>query len=182
MKLIVGLGNPGDEYKNTRHNAGFMMLDNYLGNVSWKDKFKGLYYETNIKGEKVIFLKPCMYMNLSGEVVKKYIDFFKIDVENILIISDDLDLPVGVYRLKQTGSSGGHNGLKNIEACVGTKDYKRLKIGISKDNSIDTKDYVLGKFTKEDKAIVSNLKSTITELLMDFVNTDFDKLMAKYNN
>ena len=182
MKLVVGLGNPGDEYKNTRHNAGFMMLDNYLGNVSWKDKFKGLYYETNIKGEKVIFLKPCMYMNLSGEVVRKYIDFFKINIEDILVISDDLDLPIGVYRLKQTGSSGGHNGLKNIEACIGTKDYKRLKIGISKDSNIDTKDYVLGKLDKDGKEKLEEVSKVVNNVLDDYFQLDFNSLMNKYNH
>ena len=182
MKLVVGLGNPGNEYKNTRHNAGFMMLDNYLGDVSWKDKFKGLYYETNINGEKAIFLKPCMYMNLSGEVVKKYIDFFKIDIEDILIISDDLDLDIGVYRLKQTGSSGGHNGLKNIEACIGTKDYKRLKIGISKNDNIDTKDYVLGKLDKESMTELEKVSSIVNNILDDFFVLDFNQLMNKYNH
>ena len=141
-----------------------------------------MFLGKNIKGEKVIFLKPCMYMNLSGEVVKKYIDFFKIDVENILIISDDLDLPVGVYRLKQTGSSGGHNGLKNIEACVGTKDYKRLKIGISKDNSIDTKDYVLGKLDKESKEKLEEVSKVVNNILDDFFILDFNSLMNKYNH
>ena len=183
MKLIVGLGNPGDEYKNTRHNAGFIMLDNYLGSsVKWKDKFNGLYYETNIKSEKVIFLKPCMYMNLSGEVIKKYIDFFKISINDLLIISDDLDLSVGVYRLKQTGSSGGHNGLKNIENCLGTKDYKRLKIGISKDNSIDTKDYVLGKLDKESKKELEKVSIIVNNIIDDFIILDFNSLMNKYNH
>ena len=101
MKLVVGLGNPGKEYEKTRHNIGFYMLDKYLGsNDAWKDKFNGLYKEKVINGEKVIFLKPQSYMNLSGGVVRKYVDFFKIPIDNILIISDDLDLPVGTYRLK----------------------------------------------------------------------------------
>ena len=183
MKLIVGLGNPGDEYKNTRHNAGFMMLDNYLGSsVKWRDKFNGLYYETNIKGEKVIFLKPCMYMNSSGEVVRKYLDFYKINVEDLLVISDDLDLNIGVYRLKQTGSSGGHNGLKNIEACIGTKDYKRLKIGISKDTNIDTVDYVLGKLDKESKSELEKVSGVVNNILDDFFVLDFSQLMNKYNH
>ena len=135
MKLIVGLGNKGKEYDNTRHNIGFMALDRILEEYNLvlnKEKFNGLYIDTVINGEKIIFLKPLKYMNLSGEVIKKYIDFFKIEISDILIISDDMDLDIGRYKLRYKGSSGGHNGLKNIEQNIGTNVYKRLKIGISK--------------------------------------------------
>ena len=185
MKMIVGLGNPGKEYENTRHNIGYIFIDalaDKLGVSIDKKKFNGLYTETIINNEKILLVKPLSYMNLSGEVVEKFVNFYKIDIKDILIINDDLDLDVGRIRLRSKGSSGGHNGLKNIALHLNTEDFKRLKIGISNNKQIDTKDYVLGKFTKEDKVIVSNLKSTITELLIDFVNTDFDKLMAKYNN
>ena len=101
MKLIVGLGNPGKEYANTRHNIGFMVLDAYLGEVKWSSKFNGLYYQTTVGGEKYIFLKPQSYMNLSGGVVKKYADYFKITFEDILIIQDDLDLELGKLRIKK---------------------------------------------------------------------------------
>lgn len=185
MKLIVGLGNPGKEYENTRHNIGYIFIDSLadkLGISIDKKKFNGLYTEAVINNEKVLLVKPLSYMNLSGEVVEKFVNFYKIDINDILIINDDLDLDVGRVRLRLRGSSGGHNGLKNIALHLKTEDFKRLKIGISNNKLIDTKDYVLGKFTKEDKEIINNLKDKIVNLLMDFVNTDFDKLMAKYNN
>lgn len=183
MKLVVGLGNPGKEYEKTRHNIGFYMLDKYLGNNDvWKDKFNGLYKEKVINGEKVIFLKPQSYMNLSGGVVRKYVDFFKIPIDNILIISDDLDLPVGTYRLKPSGSSGGHNGLKDIEQKLGTKNYKRLKIGISNNKLIDTKDYVLGKFSKEELDTYQSLSSIVVNIINDYFTLEFSALMNKYNH
>ena len=182
MKLIVGLGNPGKEYENTRHNIGFFMVDSYLGNVDWKEKFNGLYYQTVIFSEKVIFLKPCMYINLSGEVIRKYVDYFKIDISDIFIIHDDLDLDTGMYRLRATGRSAGHNGLKNIEKCLGTQEYKRLKIGISNNKNIDTKDYVLGKISSDDMKEFNNISKTVNSIIEDFVKDDFNILMNKYNH
>lgn len=185
MKLIVGLGNPGKEYEKTRHNVGFNVLDKYINyknvDAKWKEKFNGLYIESNINGEKVIFLKPQSYMNLSGGVVRKFIDFFKIDIDDILIISDDLDLNVGNYKLKDTGTSGGHNGLKDIESNIGTKDYKRLKIGISNNKGMDTKDYVLGNLSKEDRKVIDNLFDEIKLIIDDYFDIDFPSLMNKYN-
>lgn len=184
MKLIVGLGNPGKEYENTRHNIGFIFIDNFAkkNNLTFnKEKFNGLYVDTIINGEKIILLKPLSYMNLSGEVVKKYVDFFKINIDDILVINDDLDLDIGRIRLRPNGSSGGHNGLKNIANNLNSENFKRLKIGISNDKRIDTKDYVLGKFTKEEQSIIDSKKNTINDLLNDYLMIDFDKLMCKYN-
>lgn len=186
MKLVVGLGNPGREYENTRHNAGFNVLDNYLfrkgyTDSDWKNKFNGLYIQTTMFEEKVIFLKPQSYMNLSGRVVKKFIDFFKIEIDDILVISDDLDLLVGNFKLKDKGSSGGHNGLKDIERCLGTPIYKRLKIGISNNKDMDTKDYVLGKFSKEDISVYNSLYDVLENVLNDYFSYEFDNLMNKYN-
>ena len=184
MKLIVGLGNPGKEYENTRHNIGFIFLDYFANNnkVSIdKEKYNGLYTQTIINDEKVILLKPLSYMNLSGEVVKRYVDYFKINLEDILIINDDLDMSFGKIRLRPEGSSGGHNGLKNIALHLGTEKFKRLKIGISNDKTIDTKDYVLGKFSKEEKETINDLKEIVSNILLDYLTTDFDKLMCKYN-
>ena len=183
MKLIVGLGNPGKEYENTRHNVGFMIIDNYINkkNIDGpKNKFHGIYYETKINNEKVLFLKPQKYMNLSGEVVRDFVDFFQIDKANILIIHDDLDIEISRYKLKSKGSSGGHNGLKNIEMNLVTDEYKRLKIGISKGN-IDTKDYVLGKFSKDEKAIMNIIIEKSELIIDDFLMLSFSDLMAKYN-
>ena len=185
MKLIVGLGNPGKEYENTRHNIGYIFIDSFadsLGIKIDKKKFNGLYAETIINNEKVILVKPLSYMNLSGEVVIQFVNFYKINIEDILIINDDLDMETGRIRLRYKGTSGGHNGLKNIALHLGTEDFKRLKIGISNNKLIDTKDYVLGKFSKEDKEIINELKPKVNDLLNDYLEMDFDKLMCKYNS
>ena len=123
MKLIVGLGNPGKLYENTRHNIGFMAIDNYVKslNLSFSNsKFDGIYVKTRINDNEVIFLKPQKFINLSGEVISKFMNFYKISTEDILIIHDDLDIECGKYKLKYKGTSGGHNGLKNIEKMIGT--------------------------------------------------------------
>lgn len=185
MKLIVGLGNPTEEYDKTRHNIGFMFIDNFAKkynlNINIK-KFNGLYNKLTLGGETIILLKPQSYMNLSGEVVSKYVNYYKIPIENILIISDDLDLPIGKYKLKSQGSCGGHNGLRNIELNLNTNKYKRLKIGISNNKTLDTKDYVLGRITKDEEQIFNNLLNEINDLLEDYNNISFDLLMTKYNH
>jgi aminoacyl-tRNA hydrolase len=181
MKLIVGLGNPGKEYENTRHNMGYLFVDYYLNkkgiNIEWKEKFNGIYLDTVIDGEKIIFMKPLTYMNLSGEAVRKYLDYFKIDVSDLLVVVDDLDLEVGNYKIKNNGSSGGHNGLKNIELHIGTQNYKRFRIGIS-NTTYDVKDYVLGKISVKDYYDVFDI---LSDVLDRFYNTSFDILMSKYN-
>lgn len=185
MKLVIGLGNPGKDYEETRHNIGFSFLDFYLREknivATWKSKFNGLYLETNLFGEKVIFLKPQSYMNLSGTVVYQFVSFFKINVADILVVSDDLDLFIGNFKLRDKGSCGGHNGLRNIEDCLHTKEYKRLKVGISNDKSKETKDYVLGKFSKDEKKSLNELFSYLTLVLDDYFKIDFSDLMACYN-
>ena len=185
MKLIVGLGNPGNEYENTRHNIGFQTIDKFaqkLGVSITKSKFNGLYIETLIKGEKVILLKPQSYINLSGEVIRKFVDFYKISIDDILILHDDLDLTVGTYKIKQKGSSGGHNGLKNIELHLGTQEYKRIKIGISNNKMMDTKDYVLGRLSQEEKKLLEEVENTVLTILNDYFKVSFSELMSKYNH
>lgn len=184
MKLIVGLGNPGLEYNNTRHNIGFMVIDKITNTYNVKldkNKFDGIYGLYEMGSEKVIFLKPQKYMNLSGEVVRKFADYFKINIEDILIISDDLDLPLGKIKIKYKGSSGGHNGLKNIEQHLNTNEYKRIKIGISNDKMMETKNYVLGHFSKEDLDTLNSTIDKMPEIFEFYMNNNFDKLMSKYN-
>src|SRR5690606_5529715 len=126
MKCIVGLGNPGKKYQSTRHNIGFMVIDELLSrqNLSLnKDKFKGKYTQTIINGEKVLLLEPQTYMNLSGESLRPLMDYYDIDVEDIIVIYDDLDLPTGKVRLRQKGGHGGHNGIRSIIDHLGTKDF-----------------------------------------------------------
>ena len=184
MKLIVGLGNPGREYENTRHNIGFICVDHYAktNNLdSFKEKFNGAYTKFMHNGEQVILLKPLSYMNLSGTIVKKYVDYFKINSSDILVIHDDLDMPIGKIKLKANSSSGGHNGIKNIIQEINTQNFNHLKIGISKDNRMEVKDYVLGKFNQEEQEIINSLVKTTDNIITDFLTTNFDKLMGKYN-
>ncbi len=182
MKLVVGLGNPGKEYINTRHNVGFMILDNYLGeSIKWSSKFESLYYELNIKGDKYIFLKPQTYMNLSGKAVYQFMKFFKLSHKDILVIQDDLDLPVGKIRLKIDSSAGGHNGIKDIINAIGTQDFIRLKVGISNNKLIDTKDYVLSTFGKADMDLLWNNTNAYRDIIENFDYNSIDSLMNKYN-
>lgn len=185
MKLIVGLGNPGKAYENTRHNIGFQTIDKFAHKLDvsiTKSKFNGLYIETLIDGEKVILLKPQSYINLSGEVIRKFVDFYKISISDILVLHDDLDLTVGTYKIKQKGSSGGHNGLKNIELHLGTQEYKRIKIGISNNKTMDTKDYVLGRLSKEEQDMLETVENTVLAILDDYFKVSFSELMSKYNH
>lgn len=181
MKLIVGLGNPGKEYKNTRHNVGFMVLDYFPGNNSWQEKFDAMYREEIINSEKVIFIKPLTFMNLSGNAVIKFVNFYKIDINDILIIQDDMDLPVGKYRLKYDSSCGGHNGMRSIINVLGTECVPRLKIGISKSDVSDTKDYVLGKFSNDDFALLSKNFKIYKDIIIEFINSDIDQVMLHFN-
>ncbi len=183
MKLIVGLGNKGNEYNNTRHNVGFMAIDECLKKYNIelnKLKFDGLYNETIINDEKVIFLKPQKYMNLSGDVIIKYINYFKINIKDILIIHDDIDLEIGTFKIRYKGGTAGHNGLKNIASNLKTNEYKRIKIGISK-NNIDMIDYVLGKFNNDELIKINEVIKKIPDIIDDFVNLSFENLMNKYN-
>ena len=183
MKLIVGLGNPGKEYENTRHNVGFYYIDLFANklNITFKEKFNAMYAKTKINDEDIILLKPQTFMNLSGESVIKFVNYFKIKVEDIIVIHDDLDMDLGRIKLKENGSSGGHNGIKNIIFNLNSENFKRLKIGISKNNNFDTKDYVLGKFTKEEQEIVKNNEEKILNILNDYFILPFNDLMSKYN-
>lgn len=184
MKLIVGLGNPGKLYENTRHNIGFMAIDNYVKslNLSFSNsKFDGIYVKTRINDNEVIFLKPQKFINLSGEVILKFMNFYKISTEDILIIHDDLDIECGKYKLKYKGTSGGHNGLKNIEKMIGTNIYKRIKIGISNNKLLDTKDYVLGKLSQEEEEKINSVIDISKKIIDDYLIMDFEKLMSKYN-
>lgn len=185
MYLIVGLGNPGKEYENTRHNMGFMSIDSIAQKYHTKInqlKFGGLYTQISVNNEKVILLKPQKYINLSGEVVIQYLNYFKIPIENTLIICDDLDTYFGNIKIKSQGSSGGHNGLKNMELHLKTNRYKRIKLGISNNKDENTKNYVLSKIPKKDQVILEQVLETVQDIFEDFFVLSFDKLMTKYNH
>lgn len=184
MKLVVGLGNIGKEYEETRHNVGFMAIDKIAkdNDVTIEtEKMGGKYVIMHKFDQKILLLKPQKFINLSGEVIKKYMDFYDISLEDVFIISDDLDLPVGSYRLRYQGGSGGHNGLKNIELHLKTQQYKRMKIGISNNKSMDTKDYVLGKFSKEEKDLLSPIIDMMPKMFDAFLTMSYDNVMNQYN-
>ena len=181
MKLIVGLGNPGDKYIDTRHNVGYLIIDGYLGDVKWKNKFNAEYYEDNIAGEKVLFVKPLTYMNLSGDSVVQFVNYFDIELSDILVIQDDLDLVFGNYKLKTNSSDGGHNGIKSIINRLSSKEFARLKVGISNNKSIDTKDYVLGSFSKKEKEEFSSMQETFNKIINCFVKQGIERTMNIYN-
>ncbi len=185
MKIIVGLGNPGKEYEKTRHNVGFSFVDYYLKekgfDVNWKKSFDGEYYSTILFKEKVLFIKPLTYMNLSGICVSQFLNYYNASIDDLLIISDDMDIFIGNFKLKSGGSSGGHNGLKNIESCLSTTSYKRLKIGISKDKSMNMKNYVLSKFEKDELDNLNHVFHDLVNVMDDYFVLPFSDLMSKYN-
>ena len=183
MKLIVGLGNPGDEYKNTRHNVGFMVLDSWMNYHNYKfdkTKFNGEYSIIKYNNEDVIILKPLSFMNLSGTVVLSFVNYFKIDIDDILVIYDDKDIELGSVKLKKNGSCGGHNGIRNIIDNLKTDKFKRLKVGLSKNNT-DMVSFVLGKFSNVEKCKLDNDLKETNNILDDYFTLTFDNLMSKYN-
>lgn len=185
MKLFIGLGNPGPKYAKTRHNVGFMALDllsqNWNITFSNEKKFKGDIGRGVINGEKVILLKPMTYMNLSGESVRAVMDFYDIAVEDIIVIYDDLDLPNGKIRTRLKGSAGGHNGIKSLIAHTGTQEFKRVRIGIDRHPKIPVVDYVLGKFSEDEQALISQAID-ITLKACELTLTDsFNKVMTEFN-
>lgn len=180
MKLIVGLGNPGKEYKNTRHNIGFMVIDNYLGKVKWKTKMESYIYEVDYNSEKIIFVKPLTYMNLSGMAVSRLAKFYKIEPQDIFIIQDDLDLPFGKFKIKRNSSSGGHNGIKSIIAELNSDAFGRLKIGIEKNRQIPVDRYVLTKFTDEELQFFNKEFDTYNKIIDLFISDGIEAVLDKY--
>ena len=179
MKIIVGLGNPGKEYEKTRHNVGFMVIDLIAKELDIKvstQKFKALIGEGFFKGEKVILVKPQTYMNLSGDSVSAIMKYYDAYDEDLLIISDDLDLQIGMIRIRDKGSAGGQKGIKSIIDRLGTQEFSRLRVGIGKSTVIKTVDYVLGKIDPE-VAVEKGAKCAL-----DFIaGVDHLELMNRYN-
>ena len=177
MKVIVGLGNPGKEYENTRHNIGFIILDSYLGKVKWKEDHKSLIYENVINDEKIIFVKPLTYMNNSGEAIKEILSYYKISTEDLLVIQDDIALELGKHRIKYDSSDGGHNGIKSIIKELNTNKVLRLKVGLAKEHEIDTISYVLGKLSRKEKNQISIDMKQYYEIISNFIKYGKDKVM-----
>jgi PTH1 family peptidyl-tRNA hydrolase len=185
MKLLIGLGNPGREYAQTRHNVGFIAIDELAHRHQItldKEKFKGIFGTGTINGEKVVLLKPLTYMNLSGESVRPIMDYYNIDIEEIVVIYDDLDLPVGKIRLRTKGSAGGHNGMKSIIQHLGTQEFKRVRIGIDRPkNGMKVPDYVLGRFSTDEVAsVVDSIKIT-ADACEKWMSHSFVDVMNEFN-
>ena len=181
--LIVGLGNPGSEYSGTRHNTGFMVVDAMAeeAGASFDDKRYGFVAETSVKGRKLFLLKPTTFMNLSGNAVRYWLNQEKIDQKRLLVISDELALPLGAFRLKANGSNGGHNGLGHIQQLIG-QDYARLRMGIGNDYPRGGQiDWVLGKYSEEDMKQLQPAIDLGVEIIKSFVLQGIDNTMNQYN-
>lgn len=185
MKIIAGLGNPGQKYDKTKHNTGFMTMDHYLDEKGLsldKDKFEGLWTKQKINGEDVILLEPQTYMNESGRSVSQVANFFKVDPEDILIIQDDMDMPIGKIRIRANGKSGGHNGIKSIIRDLGTEKFNRLKIGIRHPKNATVVSWVLTPFNDEQQKLMDDVFDTSVKIIDDFIaGRDSQYLMNKYN-
>lgn len=181
--LIVGLGNPGDEYADTRHNTGYMILDAFAkaSNIVFSDKRYGYVAETSLKGRKVILLKPTTFMNLSGNAVRYWLNKENIDQQRLLVVVDDVALPLGTLRLKAGGSNGGHNGLGHIQQLIG-QDYARLRVGIGNDFPRGMQvDWVLGHYSEEEMKVLAPQMDVAVEEIKSFVLAGINITMNQYN-
>ena len=183
--VIVGLGNPGKEYKETHHNVGFMFVDkiaeSYKVSFKLEKKHQAEVAVIEENGEKHYLLKPTTYMNLSGKAVKSFTDYYKIPLEDILVISDDLDLPVSSFRIRKSGGSGGHKGILSIMNETGSNEFPRLRIGIGRKENKEVVDYVLSKFSKADKKLIDETLDYAPNIFIDLVKNDINFIMNKYN-
>lgn len=185
MKAIVGLGNPGKKYETTRHNVGFLVIDElakHLNIISYQKKFNAHYALVEYQGEKTILIKPQTYMNLSGEAVFSFLNYYKIDIKDVLVISDDVDLPVGMVRIRPFGGAGGQKGLANIIDRVQSNQFPRMRIGIGKHEHMDTADYVLGKFSQSDIPHIIKAVNLAKEASLLFIRENIEATMNTYNN
>lgn len=183
MFLIVGLGNPGREYEDTRHNIGFKVIDNIAKEYNIeinRQKFKGIYGEGFINNKKVMLLKPSTYMNLSGESIQEVMNFYNLKNDEVIVIYDDISLEVGKLRVREKGSAGGHNGIKSIIAHLNTDIFPRVKVGIGQPD-IDLVRYVLGKFTNEELRILNESIDASTKAVEEILNSDVKTAMNQFN-
>jgi len=186
MKLVVGLGNIGDKYENTRHNIGFKIVDKFAEKLGLNPKFSnfencGFLFKCEFSGQPVLLLKPSLFMNNSGIAIRKVKDYYKIKQEDILIIVDDCSLDLGNIRLKQNGSSGGHNGLKSIISHLGDQNFTRLKVGIGNDQNLDLADFVLGKFSKDEMLVLEKSLDVSLDAVCLWISEGSEKVMREFN-
>ena len=185
MKAIIGLGNPGMKYAGTRHNIGFdavtAIADKYNLSINNK-KFKGVYADGHIAGEKVLLVQPQTFMNLSGECVREVADFYKLNPDEIIIICDDINLDVGRLRIRKKGSAGGHNGLKNIIAHLGTEEFPRIRVGVGeKTEGWDLADYVLARFDKDSEPVIREALANAVGAVETWISEGIDAAMNRFN-
>ncbi|HCM86707.1 MULTISPECIES: aminoacyl-tRNA hydrolase [Enterococcus] len=185
MKMIVGLGNPGKKYENTKHNAGFMVVDLLAkehGAIFKKNTLEAEVADYFVKGEKILLVKPMTFMNESGRAVGPLMTYFGIDLEELVIVADDLDMELGKLRLRQKGSAGGHNGLKSIISHIGTQEFDRIKIGIGRPNGKTVVNHVLSTFGKDEAATIANSVARAADAVDDFIEgNDFLQTMNRFN-
>ncbi len=184
--VVVGLGNPGKKYKNTRHNAGFIAVDHMINerNIhSKKIKFSSEVYETTLENKRILLVKPQTYMNLSGDAIVQIVNFYKINIENFIIIVDDIALPVGKLRIKRKGSAGGHNGLKDIISKVGSDQFTRIKIGVgAKPDKWNLADWVTSEFSSTERQQVDIASQKVHNALSLIVENKIDEAMNNFNS
>ena len=186
MFIIAGLGNPGREYENTRHNIGFLVIDDIAKKYQitmLERKHKAVIGKGYIDGHKVVLVKPLTYMNQSGESIRQATDYYKVDVTTqLVVVSDDISLDVGQLRIRKKGSAGGHNGLKNIILHLGSENFIRIRMGVSdKPQGYDLKDYVLGHFTDKEKKVLEETSGKVAEAIRMILQGDVDGAMNRYN-
>lgn len=184
MKIIVGLGNPGPQYARTRHNVGFMAVERLAqrhGLSGAKAKFHAGVLEGPIAGEKCLLMQPTTYMNRSGTAVAEAVGFYKLPLDDLLVVVDDVALPCGALRLRKSGSAGGHNGLTHIEQALGSRDYPRLRIGIDPPGRIPQVDYVLGRFTPDQVDAIDRALDSACDVVESWIGEGIDKTMTAFN-
>ncbi len=184
MLLVVGLGNPGERYRNTRHNIGFMVaerLNERLSGGQAQAKFSGLWSDCISDGRKIGILRPQTYMNKSGNSVNQAINWFKLDLDQIIVIYDDLDLPFGEVRLRRKGSAAGHNGLSSIMQQTGSQELQRLRVGIGRPSHGDTVSYVLNRFSKEEEPELPAVIDHAVDAVLAWIEHDMDEAMGRFN-
>lgn len=186
MYIIVGLGNPGKKYEGNRHNVGFMTIDKLADCLDIrvnKLRFKGLYGQGMYKGEKIILLKPQTYMNVSGESVEPFINYYNIDLDKLIVVTDDIDIDFGMVRVRKKGSAGTHNGMKSIISLLGSNDFPRIKIAVGKRPTyMDLADFVLSNFRKEETEVLEKEIELAKDAVLEIVENGIDTAMNKINS
>ena len=184
MFVIAGLGNPGKKYENTRHNMGFLVVDRIAekcGISVNRMKHRALVGEGRLSGRKALLVKPQTYMNLSGESVREVVDYYDVDLEDVIVIYDDFDLETGSIRVRKKGSAGSHNGMKSVISHLGSGDFPRVRIGIGKSGGLDWKDFVIGKVASQEKDVIAEAVDKAADAVLCILEKGIDRAMNEYN-